>query len=409
MERGTGERQGDNEKEGTEVEREKSDEREAEQNQDLVAGLCGENRNFIAVQLGGQMYRALFDPGVMLSLVGPQVAERFEDRLEHSVTAVRTVTGGITRVMGVLNVRLEIDHQAKPLPMKALHNLDQEIILEMDFCKLFDVDAQFGRGVWRIREGRWRPFAKPGEEENSAIHAECAGISELAEDEREQVERLVDRVLVYPAGRKAGVTTLTEHSIDVQGATPFKHHPRRMSPKMQQVAIEEVERMYNEGVIERSASDYSSAPVMIRKSNGTYRFCVDYRDLNKMTRRDAYPIPNMDTILDKLRQARYLTKIDLRQAYYQIPLEKASRKYTAFAVPGSGLWQFTRMPFGLMNAPSTFQRLIDSLFGPEMQPNVFGYLDDIVIATESFEDHLYWIEVVLKELVAAGLEVNREV
>ena len=114
-------------------------------------------------------------------------------------------------------------------------------------------------GVWRTREGRWRPFAKPGEEENSAIHAECAGISELAEDEREQVERLVDRVLVYPAGRKAGVTTLTEHSIDVQGATPFKHHPRRMSPKMQQVAIEEVERMYNEGVIERSASDYSSA------------------------------------------------------------------------------------------------------------------------------------------------------
>ena len=106
---------------------------------------------------------------------------------------------------------------------------------------------------------------------------------------------------------------------------------------MQQVAIEEVERMYNEGVIERSASDYSSAPVMIQKSNGTYRFCVVYRDLNKVTRRDAYPIPNMDTILDKLRQARYLIKIDLRQAYYQIPLEKASRKYTAFAVPGSGL------------------------------------------------------------------------
>ena len=78
-------------------------------------------------------------------------------------------------------------------PIKALHNLDQEIILGMDLCKLFDVDAQFGRGVWRTREGRWRPFAKPGEEENSAIHAECAGISELSEDEREQVERLVDR------------------------------------------------------------------------------------------------------------------------------------------------------------------------------------------------------------------------
>ena len=99
-------------------------------------------------------------------------------------------------------------------------------------------------------------------------------------------------------------------------ATPFKHHPCQMSPKMQQVAIVEVERMFNEGVIERSASDYSSAPVMIGKSNGTYRFCVDYRDLNKVTRRDAYPIPNMDTILVKLRQARYLTKIDLLLASY---------------------------------------------------------------------------------------------
>ena len=311
-------------------------EREIDEDQDLVAGLRGENRNFIAVQLGGQTYKVLFDSGAMLSLVGPRVAGRFKDRLEDSSTAVRNVTGGITRVMGLLNVMLEVNHLAKPLPMKALHNLDQEIILGMDFCKLYDIDAQLGRGVGRAREGRWRPFAKTREEERSIIHAECAGISELMEDEREQVARLVDRVLVYPAGRKAGVTTLTEHTIDVQGATPFKHHPRRMSPKMQQVAIEEVERMYNEGVIEKSASDYSSAPVMIRKSNGTYRFCVDYRDLKKVTRCDAYPIPNMDTILDKLRQARYLTKIDLQKAYYQIPLEKASRKYTAFAVPGRG-------------------------------------------------------------------------
>ena len=334
------------------------------------------------MKFGGHSYRALFDPGAMLSLVGPGVASRFEDRLQESSTAVRNVTGGITKVLGVLNVMIEIDHHAAPLPMKALHNLDQEIILGMDFCKLFNVDAQLGRGVWRVREGRWRPFAKTGEEENAVIHAECAGISELEEDEREKVERLVDRLLIYPeGGKRKGVTSLTEHTIDVQGAKPFKHHPCRTSPKMQQVAIEEVERMFNEGIIERSASDYSSAPVMIKKSDGTYRFCVDYRDLNKVTRRDAYPIPNMDTILDKLRRAKYLTKIDLRQAYYQIPLEKASRKYTAFSVLGSGLWQFTRMPFGLMIAPSTFQRLIDSLFGPEMQPNVFGYLDDIIIAT----------------------------
>ena len=116
----------------------------------------------------------------------------------------------------------------------------------------------------------------------------------------------------------------------------------------------------------------------------------------------------MDSILDKLRRARYLSTIDLKQAYYQIPMEPASRKYTAFAVPGSGLWQFKRMPFGLTNAPITFQRLIDSLFGSEFQPNVFGYLDDIIIATETFEEHKYWVELVLKRLIEARMKVSGE-
>ena len=88
-------------------------------------------------------------------------------------------------------------------------------------------------------------------------------------------------------------------------------------------------------------------------------------------------------------------------------MAEESKKYTAFAVPGSGLWQFRRMPFGLTNAPQTFQRLIDQLFGPELEPFVFGYLDDIIIVTEGFEEHLKWVEVVVTRLVVAGLTVNR--
>ena len=177
---------------------------------------------------------------------------------------------------------------------------------------------------------------------------------------------------------------------------------------MLEVASEEVERLRREGVIERSASDWSSAPVLVKKSDGSYRFCVDFRDLNKVTRKDAYPIPNMDAILDKLRRAKYLTKIDLKQAYFQVPMEETSKKYTAFAIPGSGLWQFVRMPFGLTNAPMTFQRLIDALFGPEFEPHIFCYLDDIIIVTEDFAEHIRWLRVVLEKLVSAGLAINRE-
>ena len=266
------------------------------------------------------------------------MAARFDDRLETSNTAIRTVPGGVTRVLGTLKVMLKIDGTSKALPMKAVPNLDQDIILGMDFCKLFDVDARLGRQRWRVEEGKWRPFVKDGDNKKSVVFDECAGISELKETEREMLERLMEHLLVHPEGeRELGLTTLTEHSITLLNPAPIKHHLRRMSPKIQQIAIEEVERMFEEGIIERSASDYSSAPVMIRKSDGTYRFCVDYRDLNKVTRKDAYPIPSMDSILDKLRRARYLTKIDLKQAYYQIPMKRPAANILRFCGAGVGL------------------------------------------------------------------------
>lgn len=119
-------------------------------------------------------------------------------------------------------------------------------------------------------------------------------------------------------------------------------------------------------------------------------------------------MPSMDSILDRLRDAKYLSKVDLRQAYQQIPRATNSRKYTAFLFPGSGLWQYTRISFSLMNAPMTFQQLIDRLFGDELRPFVFGYLDDIVIITNTFEKHLEYLELVLIKLRNAGLEIKRE-
>ena len=117
--------------------------------------------------------------------------------------------------------------------------------------------------------------------------------------------------------------------------------------------------------------------------------------------RDAYPIPIMDGILDKLRRAKYISKVDLKNAYFQVVLDEESRQYTAVAVPGPGLWQFKKMPFGLTNVPAILQRLIDALFGPEMEPNVFGYLDDIIIATDTFEEHQKWLEIVLSVSLGA--------
>ena len=133
-----------------------------------------------------------------------------------------------------------------------------------------------------------------------------------------------------------------------------------------------------------------------------------YRQLNKITKKDVYPLPHMDSLLDNLGNARYLSKIDLKQAYHQIPLEESSKDVTAFAIPGKDLFQFTRLPYGLTNAPAIVQRAMDNIFGPEWQPQVFVYMHDIIIPTDTFEKHLELLEKVLSKLKEVGLQVNSD-
>ncbi|CAB0033045.1 unnamed protein product [Trichogramma brassicae] len=181
-----------------------------------------------------------------------------------------------------------------------------------------------------------------------------------------------------------------------------------MSDKMEKIAIEHVSKMLREGIIEEACSEWNSAPVIVKKSDGSHRFCVDYRDLNKVTKKDGYPCKNMDEILDKLRKARYISKIDLKSAYHQVLMEETSKEYTAFSVPGLGQFQFRRLPFGLKCAPMTFQRLMDKLFCSKVEKHVFAYLDDIILVTETFEQHMVWLERVIRTLIDAKLVVNRD-
>lgn len=113
--------------------------------------------------------------------------------------------------------------------------------------------------------------------------------------------------------------------------------------------------------------------VLVQKSSGKYRFCIDYRQVNQLTVMDAYPLPHIQGILSRLREARYISTLDLKSGYWQVPLSEASKPITAFTVPGRGLFQFNVLPFGLHSAPATFQRLLDRILGPEMDEKAFAY------------------------------------
>jgi len=106
--------------------------------------------------------------------------------------------------------------------------------------------------------------------------------------------------------------------------------------------------------------------VMVKKKTGKWRLCVDFRQINAKSVKDAYPMPRIIYIRDQLRDARYISSLDLKDGYCQIPLEECSRQYTAFTVPGKGLFQWRVMPFGLHSASATFQRVLDQVIGPEM-------------------------------------------
>uniref|UniRef100_A0ABD2X0U4 RNA-directed DNA polymerase n=1 Tax=Trichogramma kaykai TaxID=54128 RepID=A0ABD2X0U4_9HYME len=171
------------------------------------------------------------------------------------------------------------------------------------------------------------------------------------------------------------------------------------------------ENANDKDIFERSVrvcADASTDAPVVRADSPVIDFCVDYRDLNKVTKKDGYPCKNMDTILDRLRRARYISKIDLKSAYHQVCLDEDSKAYTVFSVRDSGQYQFLRLPFRLKCAPTTFQRLMDSLFGAEVEPYVFAYLDDIILVTETFEEHVSWLERVIRILLDAKLVVNRD-
>lgn len=162
--------------------------------------------------------------------------------------------------------------------------------------------------------------------------------------------------------------------------------------------------MLSLGIIEASKSEWCHPVVLVPKKDGSIRFCIDFRYLNAISQFDSYPTPRIDDMVERLGKARYLTTIDLCKGYWQVPLTERSKELTAFRTPW-GLFQFKVMPFGLHGAPATFQRLMDQVLS-DMSDFAAAYLDDIVIFSSTWEEHLQHLEKVLGRLQSAGLTVN---
>jgi len=179
-----------------------------------------------------------------------------------------------------------------------------------------------------------------------------------------------------------GTSNMAEHQITMKDDKPIKQRHYPTNPKVQGEINAKVNELLQMGYIEHSTSPYSSPIVMVKKKTGKWRLCVDFRQINAKSIKDAYPMPRINYILEQLREARYISSLDLKDGYWQIPLKADSRRYTAFTVPGKGLFQWRVIPFGLHSASATFQRVLDRVIGPEMSPHAFAYQDDIAGRTQ---------------------------
>ena len=205
-----------------------------------------------------------------------------------------------------------------------------------------------------------------------------------------------------------GKTDVLQFEIELkEDAVPFKARPYRSNPHVRQEIRRQVQEMIDKDIIEPSSSNFGSPVLLVSKPDGSYRFCIDYRKLNAMTKVDCHPIPRSDDCLESLGAsgAKYFSSLDLESGYWQLPVHPKSRPYTAF-VTHDGLYQCKRMSFGLVNAPSVFTRLMTRVLQGLNWEICLVYIDDVIIFSSTFEEHLSRLRKVFDRFRSAGLTVK---
>jgi len=203
----------------------------------------------------------------------------------------------------------------------------------------------------------------------------------------------------------AGNCEIGEHVINLQDSFPIKQVPRRIPIYMREEINKIIMDMKNRGVIGESKSPWMSPTVLVKKKDGTIRFCIDFRKLNAVTKKDSYPLPRIDDIFDQLSGNSWFSTLDLKSGYWQVKIRSEDKEKTAFSV-GNGLWQFRVMPFGLCNAPATFERVMEQVLQEFISKICLVYLDDVIIFGKTFEEMIWNLKKVLSRLREVNLKVN---
>jgi len=335
-------------------------------------------------------FSGLIDTGATVSCIAGDLAKDFLTQkyqtFEKFKTGVRSAGGQRHFTVGRVKVELTFRKQTKTLTFLIVPDLAQNLYLGVDFVRAFGLANDLFVDICEIE-----------------------GENEFCDLTASQQKKLNAVISLIPSFAKEGLgrTNLISHYIDVGDAKPIKQRHFSLSPAKEKLLFAEVDRMLALGVIEESQSPWSS-PVALVVTPKKVRMCLDARMVNSVTVKDAYPLPLIDGILSRLPKAQFITSLDLKDAFWQIPLDERSKEKTAFTVPNRPLYQFRVMPFGLCNAAQTMSRLMDKVVSAHLRTKVFVYLDDLLVITATFDEHIVVLQEIAIRFREAGLTINVE-
>lgn len=366
-----------------------------------------DSRPYASIKIYDLCIAGLLDSGAAVTIIGNKAHETLIRKglqlssNEANPTFIIAAGGQKLQSVGSMNLPIHFEDQFHIIEALVVPEVENNLILGIDFWRKFHICPKYLNSVNICTvNDNLTSFHDP--------KAHLQDYETLDESQRVMADNVISQFEQISSKVKGlGNTHLITHRIDTGDTQPIRQRYYRLSPEKQRILAEQVDEMLALDVVEPCESAWSSPVLIVTKKNGEPRFCLDSRKLNSVTKKDAYNLPYVSEILDNLRDARYLSSIDLSKAFWQINIHPDDRDKTAFYVPGRGTFRFKRTAFGLTNAPATQQRLVDILFG-EFDQKVFAYLDDIIIVSNDFDSHVSTLVKVLQKIKHANLTINLE-
>ena len=376
---------------------------------------------------------AVVDSGSERTLLSKETAEQCQLSLRGSRKSVVGAGRERLTVHGATDVVLQVPGTAGEVCMEVLvADCGDTVLLGTDFLKAAEVAVDFSSGLlscfgqqvesspatvcrcvvngtddWESQlDGEVMPFL-------GQVKGGNPDLSHLLSDEQKELKAVLEQSDVFSVDGQLGCVSAVEHRIELK-ETPQKKKPYPVPPALRETVDQQIADMLAKGVIRECSSPYASPVLLVKKGRSEvsgkvrYRFCTDFRELNRCTVKDSFPLPRIESLLASIGpKSRVFTQLDQKAAYWQVKLEESSQEKTAF-ITDQGQYCYQTLAFGLCNGPATYQRMMTTVLKDLLHKSVVVYLDDLLIFTETVEQHIAVLKEVFKRLERSGIRLNPE-